>query len=257
MKVLVLVAALLLPLGGLTYYLISGHKTQRSPGRDILVIEDLSVSTSSHRESDWEDFTKKVLPNCRGGDKLSVANVTHHTLPTADPIEFLIPNYNPLRENLMQYQSRLTKLLEEIKRETRPYFFTVYRDSKGEEVPETDLLAVGQLAWQLFSSSGKTARSERLLVLFSDGIHQSKDLDFTSEKLDEDRTSEIIDQLRSDEALPNLVRVKVWMAGAGANAQLSKTKLRELERFWLRYFAACKASFPKHRYATRLLDFPP
>lgn len=126
--------------------------------------------------------------------------------------------------------------------------------------PHTDLMNAFQLAEKVFNGESVRGASEKILVIFSDMIEQTRRHDFSSENLTEARISQILDIERKAGRLPELRGVKVWVAGAtaaGSGSGLPPEKIQRIQQFWLRYFKACSADLTKERYASTLLNFDP
>lgn len=85
---------------------------------------------------------------------------------------------------------------------------------------------------------------DHLLLVETDAIHQTPDLDLAHVDLDDGSIDEIIERLRSDHRLPDLKNVRVWMVGTGLGApaaELSAARRAAIERFWEAYFDATGA----------------
>src|SRR5437867_9123645 len=103
--------------------------------------------------------------------------------------------------------------------------------------PATDVIDAMQLAERVFSTY---EGNQKLLVVFSDMIEESRRYNFTTEKLTAARIGQIIANEQDAGRLPDLQGVEVCVVGAGATTSggLPADKLLTIREFWIQYFKA-------------------
>ena len=95
-------------------------------------------------------------------------------------------------------------------------------------------------------------KREKILVLLSDMIQDSKEYDFSSTKITNDYINKVIRYRQRKNLIPDLGGVKVYVAGASGS---DSHKYRSIERFWARYFQKAGADYSHHRYGHTLISF--
>jgi hypothetical protein len=220
--------------------------------RVAVALFDLSGSTNVEaiKQQYIKDFIKVLDAVSTGGvlaaDIIDDNPLAHSTYPINESFD----RYDPLKENRLDYQRRIRQKREAVVKQAEAVVQRRRAGSRG-----TNVLDGLQLAERVFSSY---AGQERLLVVFSDMIEQSKRYDFSGENLTASRISQIIARERSAGRLPDLRGVEVCVVGAGASKTggLSTERLLAIREFWLQYFKAAGANLPKERYGSALLRCP-
>lgn len=220
----------------------------------VFVLFDASISTKDRavREHYFDDF-RKMLNSFHGQTQLVGDIITGNTMATATfPLDATITGFDQLKENLLTYKERQNAANKEIINTAKKIIDTAYSQS-------TDLLNSFQLAGKVFGEDRFKNASNKILVIFSDMIEDSENYRFERDNLDNQRISIIIKKEKDEGGLPDLRGVKVYIAGATANSssfnQVKPAQIYSIEKFWMKYFAACGANITDSRYATRLLNF--
>ena len=248
------ITRLTLLLAFLVLVLLPSCQHKAGAGRTaIFVLFDISGSTSAPavRQRYLEDFTA-VLAAARGGDVIVGDVITDNSQATATyPIRQTLPVYDVFHFSRLTYDEALQAAQRRLRVTGRALIL------HSAPAPRTDLMNAFQLAETVLQGDATRGVTRKVLVVFSDMVEQSARYDFTVEPLTDSRAAEIIAGERSAGRLPDLHGVTVWVAGAAAAPRdgLPPDKIYAIQRFWLRYFAACGARLDKHRYATRLLHF--
>lgn len=124
---------------------------------------------------------------------------------------------------------------------------------------QTDILGALSLAGKVLNGSKYKGAKNKVLVVFTDGIHQTNELDFLSYKFTDDTVRDTLDKERELDRLANLSGVKVWMAGVAAQGtagtRLSSSQYAGIKKFWLEYFKAAGARISSSNYGPTLLNF--
>ncbi|KAB2965152.1 MAG: hypothetical protein F9K16_02580 [Thermoanaerobaculia bacterium] len=122
---------------------------------------------------------------------------------------------------------------------------------------QSKIIDAVRLASDLLESAG---RPRRTLVIYSDMIEESEELNFFRHVPTTEETQRFLEQQRVAGRLPRLDGVHVLVAGAGAGlyaAKLPSAQLDAVRAFWTAYFAACGAELRAGDYlptAVRLDD---
>lgn len=220
--------------------------------RVTVVLFDLSGSTNAEaiRQQYTRDFAR-VLETVTAGGTIAADIIDDNPLAhSLYPINASFERYDPLKENKLAYDRRIRQKRATVLKEAEAI---VKRRPSGR--PGSHVLDGLQLAERVFLSF---EGDEKLLVIFSDMIEQSKAYDFSRDALTAERISQIIAREKSGGRLPDLRGVDVCVVGAGAatSGGLSPEKLVALREFWIQYFKAAGASLPKERYGSALLKCP-
>jgi hypothetical protein len=93
---------------------------------------------------------------------------------------------------------------------------------------------------------------QKVLVILSDMIEDSKEGKFDKDKITDEYINHIIRSRQKNNLVPNLAKVKVYVAGASA---ADSDKFRAIQAFWARYFTESGADFSPHRYGHSLINF--
>jgi hypothetical protein len=115
--------------------------------------------------------------------------------------------------------------------------------------PRTEIINSLNIADKIFHNEKVR---QKILILLSDMIQDSKEYNFDRVKVTNEYTSRIINDQKKENRIPDLKSVKVYVAGANAS---DSEKFRSIEKFWNRYFVATGADFSLHRYGHSLLEF--
>jgi hypothetical protein len=196
------------------------------------------------------DFSK-VLAGVTDGGILAADVIDDNPLAHSSfPIQESFDRYNPLKENKLDYQRRSRQQRDAVIKKAEAIVRRPLSGRLGHNI--MDAMQLAERAFATFQGD------QRVLVIFSDMIEQSRRYDFTGENLTASRIDQIIVQERSAGRVPDLHDVEVCVAGAGASPTggLPTEKLLRIQAFWLQYFQATGANLPKERYGAVLLKCP-
>jgi len=114
--------------------------------------------------------------------------------------------------------------------------------------PGTEIMASLDYAQRVFA---QFPQAEKHLVVFSDMIEQSDELDISkyASSFPEAEIARLVETERKQDRLPDLSGVSVSICGATAATSAS---FRNFRRFWLAYFKAAKADLQPFNYGSTL-----
>lgn len=209
------------------------------PGKDVVVLFDLSLSTGSPevRDAYCENF-REVLSGVSHGDALAAgwiveSSVTQPTLP----VDTTFTAFDPETTN---------PLLEEAQRTTADSALAAARDSihartcrrlkeGGRSVTSTDIITSLDLAADILAAGEGT---DDRLVIMSDMLEDSERYQFDELDLGASQRSEILGRERERGRIPDLEGVSVCVVGAG---ERDTDRYYQVEEFWTAYFDSAGA----------------
>jgi hypothetical protein len=144
--------------------------------------------------------------------------------------------------NRIQFERSLTETKEKTRQEVERLL------SQKNGTARTEILNSLNIAETIFHKE----KREKILVLLSDMIQDSREHDFSSTKITNDYINKVIKYRRKKNLIPNLTDVKVYVAGASGS---DSHKYRSIERFWSYYFKRAGADYSHHRYGHTLISF--
>jgi len=121
--------------------------------------------------------------------------------------------------------------------------------NKPKKILNTDILSAMQLAEKIFKSY---PGNDRVLIIMSDMIQDTPDLNFETMDLTDNRCDQIIAQKTKNNELADLKDAKIYVTGANAN---NSKQFNKIQNFWMKYFKACKANALKENYGAALVSF--
>jgi len=215
----------------------------KKPPRVIAVFVDMSGSTNQARRSVYRSAFEKIFDNLQNGDRIVVGTITGRSYIDFRPaVDAEIPKQS-IWVNRITYEQELAKTKKNIRAEVEKLL------SAKRGTPRTEIINSLNIADKIFHNEKVR---QKILILLSDMIQDSKEYNFDRVKVTNEYTSRIINDQKKENRIPDLKSVKVYVAGA--NASDSK-KFRSIEKFWNRYFVATGADFSLHRYGHSLLEF--
>ena len=221
-------------------FLKSGN-SERQP-RAIVVLVDMSGSTNQARRTIYREGFEKVYEDLRQGDRLLVGTITGRSYIDFEPVvDEEIPERS-LWVNRIRFERHLT--------ETKVRIRSAVEQLLCQKVgtPRTEILNSLNIADTIFHKE----KRERILVLFSDMIQDSREYNFARAEVTNNYIDKVIGCRQRHSLIPNLTNVKVYIAGASGP---DSKKFRSVERFWARYFGKTGADFSPHRYGHSLIRF--
>ena len=231
---------------------INGCRREQPP-KIVFTDFDVSVSTAASRPQYRRDF-EKVLASLKESDVVVEDHITENPLAGSTPARIGMPENNVWKTNQMQYEASMRKA-KDTARKAADDLLSEKRVTRSGSPPEhTRILDSLRIAERVLDGCGK---HRKVLVIFSDGMEQSEDYDFTNMALNEEDVKRIIQTERDRGGLPDLSGVRVYIAGASAAriGGIPSKKILAVEDFWLRYLRACGADLSKNRYGSSLLQF--
>jgi len=230
----------------------TGCGRRSATNRVTMVLFDVTAMshTTAIRKQYLGDFTK-VLDTVTAGGVIAADIIDDNPLAHSTyPINESFDRYNPLKENKLDYERRIREKRDAVIKAAEGI---VRRPLSGRW--GTSVRDAMQLAERAFAAFGG---DQKLLVVFSSMIEQSRRYDFTGENLTAARIGQIIARERAAQLLPDLQGVEVCVVGAGATGPdgPSTEKLLSIRNFWLQYFKAAGANLPPERYGSAFLKCP-
>ncbi|MCD4741539.1 MAG: hypothetical protein K8R67_03510 [Desulfobacteraceae bacterium] len=209
----------------------------------IIVFIDMSGSTNKVRQTIYKNAFEMIYKSLKQGDRIVVGTITSHSYIDFKPVvDEEIPKQT-IWVNRLKFEQNLTRTKKNI-RETVDQLLKLKQGTKY-----TEILNSLNIADTIFHSEKKR---KKILVLLSDMIQDSKEYNFEKVKITNQYIANIIKNRTEQELIPNLSKVKIYVAGASAS---SSKRFRAVELIWTRYFKACNADFSTHRYGHSLLEF--
>lgn len=210
--------------------------------RVILIFVDMSGSTNLARRTVYRECFEKIYEDLNQGDRIVVGTITGRSFIDFKPaVDVEIPKKS-VWLNRIQFERSFTETKEKIQREVGRLL------SQKEGTPRTEILNSLNIAETIFHKE----KREKILVLLSDMIQDSREHDFSSTKITNDYINKLIRYRQKQNLLPKLTGVKIYVAGASGS---DSHKYRSIEKFWARYFERAGAEYSHHRYGHSLLSF--
>jgi hypothetical protein len=223
----------------------AGEKPENSSQhpRLIIILVDMSGSADQARHTVCKEAFEKIYQNLRRGDRVVVGTITSHSYIDFKPtVDEEIPK-KTVWDNRLQFERNLTNAKEKIRREVNKLL-----SHQGGSLL-TEILDSLNIADTIFHDEKER---QKILVILSDMIQDSKEYKFDKDKITEDYINKVIRYRQEKNLMPNLAGVKVYVAGASA---ADSDRFREVQTFWARYFTESGADFSSHRYGHSLINF--
>jgi len=206
---------------------------------------DLSESSRKYMDTYINSFDK-VAGQLQGGDILVVISIdSQSTTDPLMPINAAIPVFeakNSLGQTtdspllVQKYKQEYTAGLDALKKELSGSFRSfVIEPSIGSRAKNTEIIGALTVAESIFSSYKK---NENALLIMSDMIQDSRDLNLSRSKITDSRTSMIIQTEKDRGSFPHFDNTRAYCIAASA---LDSDRYFQLKAFWLRYFAEAGA----------------
>jgi len=210
--------------------------------RAIIVFVDMSGSTNLARQTVYRDCFEMIYENLCQGDRIVVGMITGRSFIDFKPVVDVEIPTKSVWVNRIQFERKLTETKEKI----RGGVDGLLTQKNG--TPRTEILNSLNIAETIFHKEER----EKILVLLSDMIQDSREYDFSSTKITNDYINKVIKYRQKKNLIPNLSGVKVYVAGASGS---DSHKYRSIENFWARYFEKAGADYSHHRYGHTLISF--
>ncbi|HUL22682.1 MAG TPA: hypothetical protein VLZ10_14595 [Thermodesulfobacteriota bacterium] len=211
--------------------------------RLIVIFVDMSASADQARRTVCKEAFEKIYQNLRQGDRILVGTITSQSYIEFKPnVDEEIPK-KTVWDNRLQYERSLTRSKEKIRGEVNKLL------SQKQGTPLTEILDSLNIADTIFHDEKER---EKILVLLSDMIQDSKDYKFDKDKITDEYINNVIRYRQKNKLMPNLKGVKVYVAGASAT---NSEEFRAVQAFWAHYFTESGADYSPHRYGHSLINF--
>jgi isoleucyl-tRNA synthetase len=210
--------------------------------RVIIVFVDMSGSTNLARRTVYGECFEKIYQDLNQGDRIVVGTITGRSFIDFKPVVDVEIPKKSVWVNRIQFERSLTETKEKIRGEVEQLL------SQKKGTPRTEILNSLNIAETIFHNE----KREKILVILSDMIQDSREYDFSSTKITNDYINKVIRYRQKKNLIPNLAGVKVYVAGASGS---DSHKYRSIEKFWARYFDRAGADYSHHRYGHTLISF--
>jgi len=216
-------------------------KDKKGP-RVIVILVDMSGSTNRARRTVYRNAFEKIYEKIQDGDRVVIGTITGRSFIDFKPVvDAEIPKQS-IWVNRISYEQNLSKTKKNINAQVERLL------SRKRGTPHTEILNSLNIADTIFHNEKRS----KLLVILSDMVQDSKEINFDRVKITDTYTAKLIEYRRKHKLIPNLSGVKVYVAGASSD---EAQKYRSIEKFWRRYFKVAGADFSQHRYGHSLLEF--
>ncbi len=211
--------------------------------RLLVIFVDMSGSADQIRRTVCKEAFEKIYKTLRQGDRVVVGTITSHSyIDFKATVDEEIP-IKTVWDNRLQFERKLTNSKEKIRREVNKLL------SQKQGTLLTEILDSLNIADSIFHDEKER---QKILVILSDMIEESKEYNFDKNKLTDEYINKVIASRQKNNLMPNLTGVKVYVAGASA---ADSDKFRAVQTFWTRYFAETGADFSPYRYGHSLINF--
>lgn len=220
-------------------------KPENSPEnpRLIIIFVDMSDSANQARRTVCKEAFEKIYQNLRQGDRVVVGTITSRSYIEFKPtVDEEIPK-KTIWDNRLQFERKLSSTKERIRKGTNKLL------SRERGTMLTEILDSLNIADIIFHDEKER---QKILVILSDMIEDSKEYNFDKDKITDEYISNVIGYRQKNNLMPNLIGVKVYVAGASA---VDSNKFRAVQTFWTRYLTKTGADFSPHRYGHSLINF--
>ncbi|GEM_PF-4902794 len=253
--------------GSATVRPAASWETQDAP-TSYVVVCDVTRSTLQERD-EYVDGLSRVLKGLTFGDHVIVMSAEDSSVQNSELwIEETLPHYafspspRPETDNqllLDAWQQKQEELHQQGSQDfAASHDLTTWRDETLAGVKEqilgraangSDLAGALYLAGQLLGDS--SGKEDRRLVLFTDGLIQTPDVDWRSGKVTAGDVNRLVRRQRSAGSLPNLNGVSVTLIGARAD---DERLLPGLRNAWSKYVAACGGDLDPRFFMSHLSE---
>lgn len=212
-----------------------------TPGRTFVVLVDRSSTVPAADTAIYLPSFQIVLQELRPADRLVLGRVGSRSAAAFRPEgDWVIP-----RTRIMV---RDQSARDSVAAEAQSVFNAIMATPRE---GATDLLGALSGAADIFTREG-ARRSGRVLLLLSDMLQESPQVNFLRARLDSAFAAGLIAERAAANALPDLTGVRIYVAGASAPQQRPDL-LYAVREVWLQYFAATGALSDESMYGRTAL----
>jgi hypothetical protein len=210
--------------------------------RAMVVFVDMSGSTNQARRTVYRHAFEKIYQNLQPGDRVLIGTITGRSFIDFKPVvDAEIPEQS-IWVNRIAFEQNLAKAKKDLRNEMEKLL------SLKRGTPRTEIINSLNIADKIFHNE----KRQKILVLLSDMVQDSKEYNFERVKITNAYISKIISDRKKQNLIPRLDNVKVYVAGASAK---DTKRFQSIEKFWSRYFDACGADYSSQRYGHSLIEF--
>lgn len=210
--------------------------------RAMVVFVDMSGSTNQARRTVYRHAFEKIYQSLQPGDRVLIGAITGRSFIDFKPVvDAEIPEQS-IWVNRIAFEQNMAKTKKNLQNEMEKLL------SLKRGTPRTEIINSLNIADKIFHNE----KRQKILVLLSDMVQDSKEYNFERVKITNAYISKIISDRKKQNLIPRLDNVKVYVAGASAK---DTKRFQLIEKFWSRYFEACGADYSSQRYGHSLIEF--
>lgn len=225
---------------------------QPKPTAAISIVTDVTGSTAAVRPT-YAAATRVVVGSAPAGAVVDISPITDNSQASGyRGFEAHLPAFDPLTANEDQFRDDRSRADAAIMGK----FKGLARRTDGKR--GSDLISAFDRTAAVLEGGRCCGVADKRLVVESDGVQQSPDVDFTRLNLTAEEDATIIRRLEAAGAMPDLRGVRVWFAGLGADStgEISPGKILQIRQFWIAYFRAAGADLSPDRCGAILENYP-
>ncbi len=215
----------------LGYYF--AKKDTTTTGYAYYVLIDQTAKSKAVQDRVANNFSQ-LLNSLKPGDIIAGVGVNENTEQEAvNEFSETMPTFNFITDNEQRHKIVVSAIKNRIQ--------TAVADIINTKATHTDLMGGFVLAGKFFAGSQALSHSRKILIVFSDGIEQSEDYNFTDIKtLEGNGITTIINREKRFNRIPDLSNVEIHMVGVNLaldpQADMTREKLSLVSKFWKMYF---------------------
>lgn len=192
-----------------------------------IVFVDTSGSTL-HDRGNYNNDLDTLVNQVKPGDRFLVSTIHGKTMINFVPvIDRTVPSYDPIFDNELAYANTFAITKKLLKASIKSPMTTSGQSDK------TEILDCFKVAEERF----KSWPSKKILVIFSDMLECSSNMDLEKQVPDSAFIEKKLRQLEKEGRIAQLHGVEVIVAGAGGNGTRDSNHYRAVEKFWRAYIA--------------------
>lgn len=222
------------------------------PSKTVVVLFDMSASTATDatRQAYVSGFNQ-VADQFATGDALVGGWITDNSASELElPVNVVLDLAPASGRSLVDEANRLEAVRRaDNEREEAKRLMEERLLAAGRRIMRTDILGSLEQAARVFQTY---RRNRNVLVLFSDMVQDSSELNLEKTNLSGPQINRLVASLSTRGRIPDLAGIEVFCVGA---SQLDAARSRLIQQFWSAYFQAAKADFRPERYGAALIKF--
>lgn len=216
-----------------------GEKTTRY----WIVFVDTSKSTLYDRDN-YSNELDTLVNQVKAGDHFLVGTIHGKTMINFVPvINITVPSYNPIFDNELAYADTFAATRKLLKASIDGLMATPGQSDK------TEILDCFKMAEDRF----KSWQSKKTLVIFSDMLECSNNMDLEKQVPDSAFIEKKLRQLEKEGRIAQLPGVEIIIVGAGGNGTRDSNHYLAVEKFWYAYIAKTGGKLVSYSHALDIL----